>query len=97
MKIYSVPIKDYYIPAEQHELDGTISDFEGVTFSVCDRGRTICDCFKYHTRLGNETISKMRDAYVIDGKKIYIISQICKRDANFKKINDYRSDTQYRI
>lgn len=75
MKIYSVPIIAHYISAEQHELDGTISDSAGVTLSVCDRGRTICDCFKYHTRLGNETISKTIDTYIADGKKIHIISQ----------------------
>jgi len=89
LKIDSVPIKAYYIPAEQHELGRATSDFDGVTLSVYDRERTICDCFKYRTRLGNETFSKAINAYVADDKKnLHNLAKYAKEMRIFKKVND---------
>ena len=37
--------------------------------SVYDRERTICDCFKYRTRLNQEYFDRALAAYAADGKK----------------------------
>ena len=36
---------------------------------VYDRERTVCDCFKYRTKLDNETFNKALNAYVVDDQK----------------------------
>jgi hypothetical protein len=47
------------------------SDFvaNGVILPVYDRERTICDCFKYRTKLDNEIFNKAVNAYTADEKK----------------------------
>ena len=67
--IQEVPIKAYYVQKNIIELGRTIGDFNGVTLPVYDRERTICDCFKYRTKLDNETFNKALNAYVSDDKK----------------------------
>ena len=42
---------------------------EGVILPVYDRERTICDCFKYRTKLDNEIFNKAVNAYAADEKK----------------------------
>lgn len=37
--------------------------------AVYDRERTICNCFKYRTKLGNEIFLKALNAYAADKKK----------------------------
>ena len=67
--IQEVPIKAYYVQKNIIELGKTIGDFNGVTLPVYDRERTICDCFKYRTKLDSETFNKALNAYVSDDKK----------------------------
>lgn len=67
--IQEVPIKAYYIQKNIIELGKTIGNFNGVTLPVYDRERTICDCFKYRSRLDNEIFNKAINAYVKDDKK----------------------------
>lgn len=62
-------MKAYYIQKEYIELGKTTDDFNGVTLPVYDRERTICDCFKYRTKLDNEQFNKALNAYVADEKK----------------------------
>ncbi len=62
-------MKAYYIQKEYIELGKTTDDFNGVTLPVYDRERTICDCFKYRTKLDNELFNKALNAYVADEKK----------------------------
>ena len=47
----------------------TVGDFNGVELKVYDRERTICDCFKYRSKLDNEIFNKAINAYVADPKK----------------------------
>lgn len=35
-----------------------LDNFNGVELAVYDRERTICDCFKYRTKLDNEIFNK---------------------------------------
>lgn len=43
--------------------------FNGVTLAVYDRERTICDCFKYRTKLDYEIFNKAVNAYAADKNK----------------------------
>lgn len=68
-RMQEVPIKAYYIQKEFHNLGMTIDVFNGVMLPIYDRERTICDCFKYRTKLDNELFNKALNAYVVDDKK----------------------------
>lgn len=68
-RIQEIPMKAYYIQKEYIELGRTTDYFNGVTLPVYDRERTICDCFKYRTKLDNELFNKALNAYVTDEKK----------------------------
>lgn len=67
--ISQFPMKAYYIQKEYLTLGKTTEDFNGVLLPVYDRERTICDCFKYRTKLDNEVFNKALNAYAADGKK----------------------------
>ncbi|MFR3385170.1 MAG: hypothetical protein ACLTST_01145 [Lachnospiraceae bacterium] len=51
------------------DIGKSTSDFNGVILPVYDRERTICDCFKYRTKLDNEIFNKAVNAYAADEKK----------------------------
>ena len=63
------PVKAYYIRRELLDIGKALSDFNGVILPVYDRERTICDCFKYRTKLDNEIFNKSVNAYTADEKK----------------------------
>ena len=44
-------LQTHYVQPELYELGKTTDNFNGVTLPVYDRERTICDCFKYRSRL----------------------------------------------
>jgi len=89
LKIDAVPLKAYYIPNGQYELGRTTADFDGIILPTYDRERTICDCFKYRTRLDSEIFNKAINAYVADDKKnISNLSKYAKEMGIFKKVND---------
>lgn len=62
-------MKAYYIQKEFLDIGKSVSDFNGVILPVYDRERTICDCFKYRTKLDNEIFNKAVNAYAVDEKK----------------------------
>ena len=62
-------IKAYYIQKEFLDIGKSKDNFNGVILPVYDRERTICDCFKYRTKLDNEIFNKAVNAYVADEKK----------------------------
>lgn len=63
------PIKAYYVQNEFHHYGVTTGNFDGVKLLIYDRERTICDCFKYRTKIDNELFNKAVNAYVADPKK----------------------------
>ena len=69
LKIDTLPTKIYYIQNKQFELGKTLGDFDGIQLTVYDRERTICDCFKYRTKLDSELFSKALNAYAADTNK----------------------------
>lgn len=64
-----VPLRAYYVQNDVHRLGAATGTFNGVTLPVYDRERTICDCFKYRTKLDNEIFNKALNAYVADPKR----------------------------
>ena len=58
-------------------------------FRVYDRERTICDCFKYRSRLDNEMFSKALNAYANDTKKnLNNLSAYSKKLRVYKKVTE---------
>lgn len=68
-KIEEFPIKAYYIQKDFLPIGKSIDNFNSVELAVYDRERTICDCFKYRTKLDNEIFNKAVNAYAADKNK----------------------------
>lgn len=82
-------LQTYYVQPEIYELGKITDDFSGVTLSVYDRERTICDCFKYRTRLDSEIFNKALNAYASDTKKnLQNLSVYAKKLRVYKKVTE---------
>lgn len=82
-------LQTYYVQSEIYELGKTTADFNGVILPVYDRERTICDCFKYRSRLDNEIFNKALNAYVNDSKKdLRNLSGYAKKLRVHKKVTE---------
>ncbi len=89
INLEAITYKPYYIQNKLHELGKTFADFDGVTLPVYDRERTICDCFKYRTKLDNEIFNKAVNAYVADdNKNLSNLSKYAKEMKVYKKVMD---------
>ena len=84
-----LPLQPYYVQQDIYELGKTSDSFNGVMLSVYDRERTICDCFKYRTRLDNETFNKALNAYANDtNKNLQNLSIYAKKLRVYKKVTE---------
>ena len=82
-----IPVKAYYVQNDMYHLGETTGAFNGVTLPVYDRERTICDCFKYRTKLDNEIFNKAINAYVSDEEKnLANLSKYAKEMGVYKKM-----------
>ena len=82
-----LPVQTYFVQQDLYELGKTTGDFDGVTLPIYDRERTICDCFKYRSRLDNELFSKALNAYANDPKKnLRNLSVYAKKLRVYKKV-----------
>ena len=82
-------LQPYYVQAELYDLGKTTDNFNGVVLPVYDRERTICDCFKYRSRLDNEIFNKALNAYANDSKKnLSNLSAYAKRLRVYKKVTE---------
>lgn len=87
--IRELPVKAYYIQKNIFDVGKTKDDFNGVTLPVYDRERTICDCFKYRSRLDNEIFNKALNAYANDSKKnLSNLSAYAKKLRVYKKVTE---------
>ena len=85
--IKEFPIKAYYIQNDFLNIGKTTNSFNDVELPVYDRERTICDCFKYRTKLDNEIFNKAVNAYVADSeKKLANLSKYAKKMGVYKKM-----------
>ena len=89
LKIDSLAIQPYYMQPELYELGKITDSFNGVKLPVYDRERTICDCFKYRSRLDNEIFNKAINAYVKDDKKnLKNLSAYSQKLRVYKKVTE---------
>ena len=89
LDIDALMLQTYYVQSEIYELGKTTADFNGVMLPVYDRERTICDCFKYRSRLDNEIFNKALNAYVNDSKKdLRNLSGYAKKLRVYKKVTE---------
>ena len=92
LDIDELELQTYYVQSEIYELGKTTADFNGVMLPVYDRERTICDCFKYRSRLDHEIFSKALNAYAKDEKKnLQNLSIYAKKLRVYKKVNELMS------
>ena len=84
-----MPVKAYYIQKNIIDVGKTEDDFDVVTLPVYDRERTICDCFKYRSKLDNEIFNKALNAYANDSKKnLSNLSAYAKKMRVYKKVTE---------
>ena len=89
LDIDALELQTYYVQSEIYELGKTTADFNGVMLPVYDRERTICDCFKYRSRLDNEIFNKALNAYVNNSKKdLRNLSGYAKKLRVHKKVTE---------
>ena len=89
LDIDALELQTYYVQSEIYELGKTTADFNSVMLPVYDRERTICDCFKYRSRLDNEIFNKALNAYVNDSKKdLRNLSGYAKKLRVHKKVTE---------
>lgn len=87
LDVDALPVQTYFVQQELYELGKTTGDFHGVTLPVYDRERTICDCFKYRSRLDTELFSKALNAYANDPQKnLNNLSIYAKKLRVYKKV-----------
>lgn len=87
--IQELSVKAYYIQKNIFDVGKTKDDFNGVTLPVYDRERTICDCFKYRSKLDNEIFNKALNAYANDSKKnLSNLSAYAKKLRVYKKVTE---------
>lgn len=87
LDIDCIPIQTYYVQKSLYEIGKTVDDFSGVILSVYDRERTICDCFKFRSRIDCETFNKALNAYANDEKKnLGRLSEYAKKLRVYNKV-----------
>ena len=92
LAVDALALQTYYVQSEIYELGRVTDDFSGVKLSIYDRERTICDCFKYRSRLDHEIFSKALNAYAKDEKKnLQNLSIYAKKLRVYKKVNELMS------
>lgn len=89
LDVDSLALHPYYVQSELYDLGKTTDDFDGVTLPIYNRERTICDCFKYRSRLDNETFNKAVNAYAKDKEKnLNNLSIYAKKLRVYKKVTE---------
>ena len=89
LKTTVVPFKAYYIQQNVYDLGKTQADFDGTMLPIYDKERTICDCFKYRSKLDNELFAKAVNAYANDkDKNLANLSKYAKQLRVYKKVMD---------
>ena len=89
LDVDALVLRPYFVGLEIYELGKVTDDFEGVILPVYDRERTICDCFKYRSRLDNEIFNKALNAYANDTQKnLQNLSVYAKKLRVYKKVTE---------
>ena len=87
LNVDALPVQTYFVQQDLYELGKTTGNFHGTTLPVYDKERTICDCFKYRSRLDTELFSKALNAYANDPQKnLNNLSIYAKKLRVYKKV-----------
>ena len=87
LKVDAVPLKAYFVQEKLFELGKTAAQIDGAPLLIYDRERTICDCFKYRTKMDNELFNKAMNAYAADEcKDLANLSKYAKEMGVYKKM-----------
>lgn len=80
LEIATLPLHTYFVQEELYTIGKTSDVFAGVTLPVYDRERTICDCFKYRSKLDSEIFNKAIHGYIADEQKnLYNLVEYAKK------------------
>ncbi len=86
-RVQEIPLKRYFIQKNFLNLGKTVDNFNSISLAVYDRGRTLCDCFKYRTKLDNEIFNKAVNTYAIDNNKNLVnLSRYAKEMKLYTKV-----------
>lgn len=89
LEVDALSLQAYYMQPDIYELGKTVDDFDGIILPIYDRDRTLCDCFKYRSRLDNEIFNKAVKAYSNDKKKnLNNLSVYAKKLRVYKKVTE---------
>lgn len=89
LEVDALVLQPYYVQDNLYELGKTTGSFQGVDLPVYDRERTICDCFKYRSRLDHEIFVKALNIYAKDAKKnLNNLSVYAKKMRVYKKVSE---------
>lgn len=89
IKMENFAYKLYFVQQDKLSLGKTTGVFNGIKLPVYDRERTICDCFKYRSKMDNEMFNKAINAYVADDKKnLGNLSGYAKEMRVYKKVTE---------
>lgn len=89
IKMDNFPFKPYFIQDDKLALGKTAGYFNDIKLPVYDRERTICDCFKYKSKMDNEMFNKAINAYVLDDEKnLSNLSRYAKEMKVYKKVTE---------
>lgn len=89
LNVDDLALQVYYVQSNLYELGKTVGDFNGVALPVYDRERTICDCFRYRSRLDREIFNKALNAYANDTRK-----KLSNLSVYAKKLNVHKKVTE---
>ncbi len=85
----ALALRPYYVKSELYGLGKTTDEFNGVMLPVYDRERTLCDCFKYRSRLDSETFNKALKDYALDPhKNLQNLSQYARKLRVYRKVTE---------
>lgn len=87
LKVDAVPLKAFFVQEKLFELGKTAAQIDGEPLLIYDRERTICDCFRYRTKMDNELFNKAMNAYAADEQKdLANLSKYAREMGVYKKM-----------
>lgn len=83
------PIKHYMVQQNIFDIGKSTCDYNGVKLCIYDRERTICDCFKWRSKMDNEIFAKAVNVYANDeNKNLVNLSQYAKKLRVYQKVTE---------
>ena len=87
LKIDNFFYKPYFVQEDKFNIGISKEEINGITMLIYDRERTICDCFKYKTKMDRETFLTAIKLYAIDEKRnLSNLALYAKKLGVYKKV-----------